>query len=288
MLARAAIRSIAVAMAVAGLAGHAERCCGAQANSLPARVEQQDLTGSRGTLAPRLVPPLYRVAATVWADLNGDGIEDLAIGLEPDPHAAESEPFGWMFRPAGVVVYFGSSSGALKKAWEFPEAFLSLRDREVHWNQCESLAARDVTGDGKPELVFKLPFIGADYSGADTFVFGYRNGTFANLVPGPRMKLPRYSFGGPGKTPLGQLGGEVRFLGRGRGKPADIAIWGWFWADEAKVDPHRYWGALFRWSPKEGIFTCIHIYSSKRKGEAGERETMRGLGVRGEAVAGRY
>ncbi len=75
------------------------------------------------------------------------------------------------------------------------------------------------------------------------------------------------------------LAGATTFVTHGPGKADGIAVWGWIWADEAKVDPHRYWGALFQWSPKSRVYRCVSVHQTKRKGKEGEREILRLLGV---------
>jgi hypothetical protein len=124
-------------------------------------------------------------ASLVAGDFNGDGIMDIAVGV--------GSPSGG--GPSGVYVLLGQSNGALSAPVKIDSSSYPV-----------SLAARDINGDGRADLViadqgFYAPG-GNEVHGALHIYLGNADGTFT-AVSAPTTSATNYS-----QVALGDLNGD--------------------------------------------------------------------------------
>jgi len=118
-------------------------------------------------------------------DFNGDGFEDLAIGIP-------SEDVGSITDAGGVEVIYGSSSG-LSATAVLADQFWTQNTANVEDvseqgdNFGSSLAVADLNGDGKDDLAIGVPREGIvssnDQAGAVNVIYGSSTGLSATTVP---------------------------------------------------------------------------------------------------------
>ncbi|AYN40284.1 hypothetical protein D9753_16695 [Streptomyces dangxiongensis] len=146
-------------------------------------------------------------AELAYADFNGDGYDDLAVGT-PD------EKVGTDTSGGGLAILWGSSAGLTGKGIDVPDPAASSHD---YWGQ--NLAAGDFDGDGRADLV-----VGSSastlylYKGGFTTSGGYgsrttvkppiRSGT--NDCPYGPLNLTAGDINGDGRTDLVVDGYETK------------------------------------------------------------------------------
>ena len=86
---------------------------------------------------------LDQTNAVAAGDLNGDGVEDLVIGIPEADSAGE--------RSGSVFVYAGNADGFDRE----PVQILDTGDRDVWFGW--ALEVRDINGDGEADLIATAP-----------------------------------------------------------------------------------------------------------------------------------
>ncbi|MFJ9563301.1 FG-GAP and VCBS repeat-containing protein [Streptomyces fuscichromogenes] len=153
----------------------------------------------------------------VYADFNGDGYDDLAVG-------SPTEKVGTDTDGGTVTLLWGSKDGLTGKGVDIKDPSPSSHD---YWGQ--TLAAADFDGDGKPDLA-----VGS--SAATVWVF--KGGIASNGTPGGRYTVKPPIQPGTGSWPYGPLkltAGDVNGDGR-----SDLIVDGY----ETKTSDHwntNYW-----------------------------------------------
>ncbi|MHB9860211.1 FG-GAP repeat domain-containing protein [Streptomyces sp. YIM S03343] len=130
--------------------------------------------------------------ATAYADFNGDGYDDLAVG-------SPNEKVGTDTGGGALAILWGSKSGLTGKSVDVKDPAASSHD---HWGN--TLAAGDFDGDGKADL--------AVGSSAST-IYVYKGGFTTAGTPGGRttVKAPVMSSGyGPLNLTAGDVNGDGR------------------------------------------------------------------------------
>jgi hypothetical protein len=127
----------------------------------------------------------------VHGDFNGDGTDDLAIGVPSED--VDSATTGEMVSDAGAVhIIYGASSGLSattpikNQIWTQDSGSVedsSEPDDRFGW----SLASGDFNGDGRDDLAIGVPFEGVvssgDVAGAVNVIYGSSSGLSATTVP---------------------------------------------------------------------------------------------------------
>ncbi|WP_330338742.1 FG-GAP-like repeat-containing protein [Streptomyces sp. NBC_00557] len=135
-------------------------------------------------------------AEMAYADFNGDGYDDLAVG-------APGEKVGTDTDGGGVAILFGSSSGLTGKAVDLPDPAPSSHD---FWGK--DLAAGDFDGDGKADLV-----VGSSSS----TLYLYKGGFTTSGAYGSRSTVKPPIISGTNDDPYGPMSltaGDVNGDGR--------------------------------------------------------------------------
>lgn len=178
------------------------------------------------------IPDGYALAFNVSADFDGDGKAETAYGTAPimpaDHYLPELDdpPTFILVAKDGKVIYREKDSGFTLK----------------------HLAARDLTGDGTPELIYTWECLGASDGTEDTHVYQWKDGKFRNIIGNKEGALSHTLEGGlifqPGKP----------------GKATTLILYDMIWGeDESHADPHRYYAEWY--TLKNGKFSR----SSKRE-----------------------
>ncbi|MFF4347387.1 FG-GAP and VCBS repeat-containing protein [Streptomyces sp. NPDC001530] len=138
----------------------------------------------------------YFGAETAYADFNGDGYDDLAVG---SPY----EKVGTDTNGGALAILWGSASGLTGKSSDVPDPAPSSHD---YWGK--DLAAGDFDGDGKADL--------AVGSSAST-IYVYKGGFTTAGTPGGRYTIKPPIHSGTNDFPFGPMSltaGDVNGDGR--------------------------------------------------------------------------
>ncbi|MGW2521771.1 FG-GAP and VCBS repeat-containing protein [Streptomyces sp. NPDC001617] len=128
-------------------------------------------------------------AETAYADFNGDGYHDLAVGSPGEDVGSDTDG-------GGLVILWGSPSGITGKGVSIPDPAPSSHD---YWGK--NLAAGDFDGDGKADL--------AVGSSAST-LYVYKGGFTTSGTPGGRYTIkPPIQSGGDANGPLNLTAGDI-------------------------------------------------------------------------------
>ncbi|MFF0161650.1 VCBS repeat-containing protein [Streptomyces sp. NPDC005263] len=130
---------------------------------------------------------------TAYADFNGDGYDDLAVG-------SAGEDVGSDVDGGGVAILWGSASGITGKGVSVADPAPGSHD---FWGR--SLAAGDFDGDGKADLA-----VGS--TGAAVYV--YKGGFASSGTAGGRYTIKPPIMGTDGQGPLNLTAGDVNGDGR--------------------------------------------------------------------------
>ncbi|MGW2716185.1 FG-GAP and VCBS repeat-containing protein [Streptomyces sp. NPDC001492] len=126
---------------------------------------------------------------TAYADFNGDGYDDLAVGSPGEDVGSDTDG-------GGLVILWGSASGITGKGTGIADPAPSSHD---YWGK--NLAAGDFDGDGKADL--------AVGSSAST-LYVYKGGFTTSGTPGGRYTIkPPIQSGGDANGPLNLTAGDV-------------------------------------------------------------------------------
>ncbi|MHB9107026.1 MAG: RING finger protein [Armatimonadota bacterium] len=200
-----------------------------------------DLPAKGGAPASSLVPlPAipdgYALAFTVSADFDGDGKAETAYGaapIMPEDHGmpmSNDPPTFVLVAKDGKVIFREKDSG------------LTLKH----------LAARDLTGDGTPELLYTWESMGASDGVDSTYIFQWKDSKFRNII------------GTEGGSLSHMLEGGLIFQPGKPGKPATLILYDFIWADnESHADPHRYWAEWY--TLKNGKFALSKKRETKKR-----------------------
>ncbi|MHB0937106.1 MAG: RING finger protein [Armatimonadota bacterium] len=193
--------------------------------------------GKRGaTTSLPAIPDGYALAFTVNADFDGDGKAETAYGaapIMPEDHGmpmSNDPPTFVLVAKDGKVIFREKDSG------------LTLKH----------LAARDLTGDGTPELLYTWESMGASDGVNSTYIFQWKDGKFRNII------------GTEGGSLSHMLEGGLIFQPGKPGKPATLILYDFIWADnESHADPHRYWAEWY--TLKNGKFALSKKRETKKR-----------------------
>jgi len=126
---------------------------------------------------------------TAYADFNGDGYDDLAVGT-PREKVGDDTAGG------ALAILWGSASGLTGKSSDVPDPAASSHDL---WGK--TLAAGDFDGDGKADL--------AVGSSTNT-IYVYKGGFSTSGTPGGRYTIkPPIQSGSPSYGPMNLTAGDV-------------------------------------------------------------------------------
>jgi hypothetical protein len=159
-------------------------------------------------------------SALAAADFTGDGYADLAIG-------AFGEDYGSVVNAGSVTILKGSSSGLTgtgSKSWTEDSSGVPGTGESIdEWG--ETLAAGDITGDGKADLAIGAPGEGvgsAGFAGAVTILHGSSSSI---LTTSGAQGFSQDSSGIPGTAESGDLFSQSLAVGDLNGDGhADLAI----------------------------------------------------------------
>jgi len=188
------------------------------------------------TAALPAIPDGYALAFNVNADFDGDGKAETAYGaasIMPADHympELDDPPTYVLVAKDGKVIYREKDTG------------LTLKH----------LVARDLTGDGTPELIYTWESMGGSDGVDSTYVFQWKDGKFRNIIGNKEGTLSHFLEGGlvfqPGKP----------------GKPSTLVLYDFIWAeDESHADPHRYWAEWY--TLKQGKFALSKRRETKKR-----------------------
>jgi hypothetical protein len=202
----------------------------------------------------RFIPSGYRIVKWVEADLDGDKDKDVVIAVE-----AKNIRYGDLNNPPAKIIVLFRKGKSLQKIWEFSEEFWYTVGRGANkpaqgWPLGEpTFQLKDINTDKNLELIFTLgSFFGAGNGAMKTFIFGYRNGKFENLVNGSL----EHDIDG------GLVIRDHRIL-------IYSAIVD---RNEASYSPHKYQAGIYTWDSRTQRFYCTKKIQTKQKGKAGLRE----------------
>jgi len=155
------------------------------------------------------MPEDYVIDQAITADFDGDGSdEQVSIASPLRPPGANNVPKLLMVSHGNTVI------------WQY---------KEMNFNAIEQLQARELTGDGHPELLFATATYGASGGFMEYHALCYASGTFANLIGTPEGVLSHSLSGG-----LLIEDGEQPY-------PARLILYDAVWASqESRADAHRY------------------------------------------------
>ena len=182
------------------------------------------------------IPDGYAFAFNISADFDGDGNPETAYGaapIMPKEHVIpepDDPPTFVLVAKDGKVIY---------------------REKEQGFH-LKHLVARDLTGDGTPELLYTWESVGASSGTDETYIFQWKDGKFRNIIGTDSGLLTHMLEGGlivqPGKP----------------GQPATLILYDFIWGDdESHADPHRYraeWYTL-----KNGRFSLSKKRETKQR-----------------------
>ncbi|MFE5816234.1 VCBS repeat-containing protein [Streptomyces sp. NPDC056479] len=130
---------------------------------------------------------------TAFADFNGDGYDDIAVG-------AQGEDVGSDVDGGGLAILWGSASGITGEGVTIADPAPTAHDR---WGK--NLAAGDFDGDGKADLA-----VGSN--NATLYVF--KGGFAVSGIPGGRYTIKPPIMGADANGPLNLSAGDVNGDGR--------------------------------------------------------------------------
>lgn len=175
------------------------------------------------------LPNGYYVDEMVVADFDGDGINEKAcVAAEATPvHPFLAEEGA---RPLFVLVAKGSKLIAR----------FSYRESDA----IRGLRAIDLTGDGRPELVYNTAIYGGSDGTVDFHVCQWTGRSFTNMIGAREGVLSHF------------LEGGVVAVSSGPGKPRKLVLYDFVWGNESHADAHRYWAAWYELSNGKFVRTA--------------------------------
>ena len=121
---------------------------------------------------------------TAYADFNGDGYDDLAVGTPWENVGSDTNG-------GGLAILWGSASGLTGKGIDVPDPAASSHD---YWGK--DLAAGDFDGDGKADLAV---------GNSSSTIYVYKGGFTTGGTPGGRTTLKPPIQSGTNDYPFGPL-----------------------------------------------------------------------------------
>ncbi|HEY3417698.1 MAG TPA: hypothetical protein VGM23_12510 [Armatimonadota bacterium] len=168
------------------------------------------------------LPAGYQAHAHVRADFDGDQQpEDAYVAALPFP------PYSDLLHEKGKpILVLVSKDG--KVIWRYAEEYMDSVNR---------LAARDLTGDGIPELLYSTLSMGASDGTMAVSALRWSGGKFSSVIGTKDHVLSHL------------LEGGLVIKTAAAGQPATLILYDFIWGDdESHADPHRYRAEWYRWN----------------------------------------